>query len=76
MTFATSKNLTVLGIIAIVQALAIAAVAVFDGDPATNVDFGALVSSIIGGVTAILAKGAQSTGGSVPETAEAVKRVA
>lgn len=59
---ATTKNLTVLGIVAIVQALAVAALAVFDGDPATTIDFAALVSSIIGGVTAIMAKGAGTTG--------------
>lgn len=75
MTFATTKNMTILGIIAIVQALAVAAVAIFDGDPATNVDFGLLVTAIIAGVGSILAKGAQSTGGTVPETSEAVKRV-
>lgn len=65
MTFATSKNLTILGIIAIVQALAVAASAVFDGDPATNVDFGLLVTAIMTGVGMVLAKGAKSTGGTV-----------
>lgn len=59
---ATTKNLTVLGVVAIVQALAVAALAVFDGDPSTTIDFAALVSSIIGGVTAIMAKGAGTTG--------------
>jgi hypothetical protein len=65
MTFATSKNLTVLGIITIVQALAVAATAIFDGDPATNVDFGILVTAIMSGVGMVLAKGAKSTGGTV-----------
>ena len=59
---ATTRNLTVLGAVAIVQALAVAALAVFDGDPSTTIDFAALVSSIIGGVTAIMAKGAATTG--------------
>ncbi len=75
MTFATSKNLTILGIIAIVQALATAAYAVFDGDAATNVDFGILVTAIVSGVGMILAKGAKSTGGTGPETPEAQARV-
>lgn len=65
MTFATSKNLTVLGIITIVQALAVAATAVFDGDPATNVDFGILVTAIMSGIGMVLAKGAKTTGGTV-----------
>lgn len=65
MTLATSKNLTVLGIIMIVQALAGAALAVFDGDPATSVNFGLLVPEIVTGVGMILAKGAQNTGGTV-----------
>ena len=59
---ATTKNLTVLGAVAVVQALAAAAIAVFDGDPSTTIDFAALVSSIIGGVTAIMAKGSATTG--------------
>ena len=59
---ATTRNLTALGVVAIIQALAVAAQAVFDGDPSTTVDFAALVSSIIGGVTAIMAKGAGTTG--------------
>ena len=65
MTLATSKNLTVLGVIMIVQALAAAASAFFDGNPATNVDFGTLINAIVAGVGLILAKGAQTTGGTV-----------
>ena len=65
MTFATSKNLTILGIITIVQALAVAATALFDGDPATTVDLGVLLTAIMSGVGLIWAKGAQSTGGTV-----------
>lgn len=62
MQIATTKNLTVLGVIAIVQALCFAGIAVFDGDPATNIDFAALITAIISGVSAIMAKGAGSTG--------------
>jgi hypothetical protein len=59
---ATTKNLTVLGVIMIVQALATAAAAVFDGDPSTAVDFGQLANAVIAGVGLILAKGAGTTG--------------
>jgi len=62
MNIATTKNLTILGVLAIVQALAVAATAIFDGDPATGVDFPLLVNSIIAGVGLILAKGAGTTG--------------
>lgn len=65
MNIATSKNLTILGIITIVQALAVAATAMFDGDPTTVADFGSLLTAIMSGVGLILAKGAQSTGGTV-----------
>lgn len=62
MNIATTKNLTVLGIIMIVQALATAATALFDGDPATVLDWSLLVNSVIAGVGLILAKGAGTTG--------------
>jgi hypothetical protein len=65
MTLATSKNLTILGIAMIAQALASAATALFDGDPATVIDFGLLANALIAGVGLILAKGAQTTGGTV-----------
>lgn len=76
MNLATSKNLTALGVIMIVQALAAAAGAYFDGDPATAIDFGVLANAIIAGVGLILAKGQSNTGGTVPATPEAVARVA
>ena len=76
MTFATSKNLTILGVAGILAALAAAATAIFDGDAATNPDWTATLSAVWTGVLAILAKGAKSTGGTVAETAEALKRVA
>jgi hypothetical protein len=61
-SIATSKNLTILGILLIVQALAFAGTAVFDGNPATNVDFVALIKDIGIGIGMIVAKGAASTG--------------
>lgn len=67
MTLATSKNLTVLGISTILGALAVAATALFDGNAATNPDWSLLVTALISGVGMILAKGAQSTGGTVPQ---------
>lgn len=76
MTLGTSKNLTVLGIIMIVQAAARVALALFDGDPATLPNWGELVTEVIAGVGLILAKGASSTGGTVPETPEAAARLA
>jgi uncharacterized BrkB/YihY/UPF0761 family membrane protein len=62
MNLATTKNLTILGVIQIVQALAVAATALFDGDPTTLPEWGVLVTSIIAGVGLILAKGAGTTG--------------
>jgi hypothetical protein len=75
MTLATSKNLTVVGIAGIVAAVAQAVALLFDGDPATNPDWTALIALVWAGVTAILAKGAQSTGGTVATTPEAAIRV-
>jgi len=75
MTFSTSKNLTILGIVTIVGAAAAVLKALFDGDPLTNPDWGAALTAVVAGVGMILAKGAASTGGTVPETPEAVKRV-
>jgi len=75
MSIATSKNMTIVGIAAIVGVIAAAAAALFDGDPSTNVDLGASLAAIVAAITAILGKGAASTGGTVPETAEAAKRV-
>lgn len=71
----TSKNLTVYGVLVILAALAAGAAALFDGDPATNPNWEAIVLAITTGWTAIMAKGAASTGGVVPETPEAAKRV-
>ena len=62
MNVATTRNLTVLGIIMIVQSLATAATALFDGDPATVIDYSLLINSVIAGIGLILAKGASTTG--------------
>lgn len=75
MALATSKNLTVVGIATILGALAVAAKVLFDGDPATNPDWGVLATAFISGIGMILAKGAQSTGGTVAETPEAEVRL-
>ncbi len=74
-TLATSKNLTILGIVTILGAVATALKALFDGDPTTNINWEVTIAAIVSGVGMILAKGAQSTGGTVPETPEAAKRV-
>lgn len=59
---ATTKNLTVLGILMIIQALGTGVGAFFDGDPTTNVDLGLIISSVIAGVGMIFAKGSGTTG--------------
>lgn len=76
MKIATSKNLTILGILTIVGALVSAAIPLLDGDPATMPNWEATFVAISAGIGMVLGKGAQSTGGTVPETDEATKRVA
>ncbi len=71
---ATSKNLTYLGILTIIGALVAVAVPLLDGDPATMPNWEVAFTAIAAGVGMIFAKGAASTGGTVPETVEAVKR--
>lgn len=73
--FFTTKNLTIVGIAVILGALGAAAGAQFDGDPSTNIDWAALYAALSAGVAMIMGKGAASTGGVVPETPEAAKRV-
>lgn len=75
MALSTSKNLTIVGILTIVGAVANAALAIFDGKPETNVNWEVTMAAIVAGIGMIMAKGAASTGGTVPETPEAVKRV-
>jgi uncharacterized membrane protein YhiD involved in acid resistance len=62
---ATSRNLTILGVAFLLGAAAAVLKALFDGDPATNVDFSAIAKDVIAGIGFILAKGASSTGGTV-----------
>jgi hypothetical protein len=73
---ATSKNLTLFGIATLLGTLAVAAKALFDGDPATNPDWNATAAGIGVAITAILSKGQANTGGTVASTPEAVSRVA
>ena len=75
MTLSTSKNMTIAGILSLLGAVATALVPQFDGDPTTNVNWGAVLALVVTGVLGILGKGAASTGGTVPETAEAKDRV-
>lgn len=64
MTLATSKNLTILGILTIVGAVCAAGVQFLQGGlPAVN--FEVTLTAISAGVAMILGKGAQSTGGTV-----------
>ena len=62
MNLATTKNLTILGIVQILQAAAVLAETIFDGNPATNPDWGVFVTAVIAGVGLIIAKGAGTTG--------------
>lgn len=75
MNLATSKNLTILGVLTILGALSAAAIALLDGNPATMPNWEATFVAVSAGIGMILGKGAQSTGGTVPETTEAQKRV-
>ena len=55
------KNMktTVLGIATILTAIASAAIALLDGDPATSFDIGATVAAITAGIGLIAAKDAE-----------------
>jgi hypothetical protein len=75
MTFATSKNLTITGIFTILGVIATAAIALFDGDAATNVNWEVTFTGIAAGVGMILAKGSANTGGTVASTPEAATRI-
>lgn len=73
--FATSKNLTILGVLMIVQAILQAVIAAIDGKPETVVDLNVTFTQISLGVAMIMAKGQSNTGGTVPVTPEAAARV-
>ncbi len=74
MSLATSKNLTILGILAIVGAVVTAATQWAEGGFA-NVKWEVFFAALVAGVTGILAKGQQNTGGTIASTPEAVKRI-
>jgi hypothetical protein len=62
MTLATSKNLTIIGVLTIVGAVVAAALALIQGQPLNlEVTFTAMAA----GIGMILGKGAASTGGTV-----------
>jgi len=69
---ATTQNLTLIGVATIIAAVANAALEYVSHKP---IDTKTLLTGISLGLTGILAKGAANTGGTVPSSAEAVKRV-
>ena len=73
MTLATSRNMTILGIATILGAACTLAVTMFDGDPLTVPNFGALFTAVLAGIGMILGKGAASTGGTVDGAGNPVK---
>lgn len=73
-SLATSKNLTILGILAIVGAVVAAATQWAEGGFA-SIKWEAFFAAVVAGVMGILAKGQQNTGGTIASTPEAVKRV-
>ena len=62
-----SWKTTVMGILTILGALAVAGNALLDNDPATNPDMGALWVSIMAGIGLITAKDSNVTGGTVAQ---------
>jgi len=58
---------TLAGIGSILAAVGFALKAIFDNDPATNVDIGATIAAITAGVGLIAAKDAKPTGPKLPE---------
>ena len=69
MTLATSKNLSILGVLTIVGALCGAAIQYLN---TKTVDLGPLLVAISAGIGMILGKGAQTTGGTVDTTGKPV----
>lgn len=69
---ATSRSLTVLGILTVVAALANAALAAVKGEP---VNLEVTLAALSTGIGMILAKGQSNTGGTVPATDEAKARL-
>ena len=65
MTLATSRNMTIVGVLALLGGLSSALIPMFDGDPSTIVNWSVVASLVINGILGILGKGAKSTGGIV-----------
>ena len=61
---------TLAGIGSILAAVGFALKAIFDGDPATNVDIGATIAAVTAGVGLIAAKDAKPTEPKTPEPTE------
>ncbi|CAB4140913.1 hypothetical protein UFOVP401_17 [uncultured Caudovirales phage] len=55
----TNMKTTVLGIATILTAVSSAAIALFDGDPATSFDIGSVIAAITAGIGLIMAKDAE-----------------
>jgi hypothetical protein len=61
---------TLAGIGSILAAVGFALKAIFDNDPATNVDIGATIAAVTAGIGLIAAKDAKPTGPKLPEPTE------
>lgn len=61
---------TLAGIGSILAAVGFALKAIFDNDPATNVDIGATIAAVTAGIGLIMAKDAKPTGPKLPEPTE------
>jgi hypothetical protein len=61
---------TLAGIGSILAAVGFALKAIFDNDPATNVDIGATIAAVTAGIGLIWAKDAKPTGPKLPEPTE------
>lgn len=68
----TTRNLTILGILTIAGAIINAAICAVGGQP---VNLEATLTAVSTGIGMIMAKGASNTGGTVPSTPEAAKRI-
>jgi hypothetical protein len=61
---------TLAGIGSILAAVGFALKAIFDNNPATNVDIGATIAAVTAGIGLIAAKDAKPTGPKLPEPTE------
>jgi len=69
----TSKNLTIAGLAGIAVIIGGVLVALFDGDPNTNVNWELALVGIYNGIVAIMSKGQASTGGVVDAAGKPVE---